>query len=160
MSPSILAVEPSAISFFVAGDPKGQPRPRAFAMNMGGGKFSARVFDSGTAEGWKSLIASAARPHVPAAPMLGPVRVYASFTFARPKAHYRGGKFTALIREDAPAWHLAKPDADNCIKALLDALTQMGGFWRDDSQVCVCEARKLYGAIPGVQVDIRALISK
>lgn len=38
----------------------GQPRPRAFARRMGDGKFVARVFESGTAEGWKSLIAAEA----------------------------------------------------------------------------------------------------
>lgn len=51
------------ITFFAQGLPKGQPRPRAFAMKIGN-KFQARVFDSGTAENWKSRIAEAARPHL------------------------------------------------------------------------------------------------
>jgi len=46
----------SQIHFFVSGDPKAQPRIRAFAING-----HARVYDPGTAEGWKSLIAVAAR---------------------------------------------------------------------------------------------------
>lgn len=44
------------ITFFIHGDPKPQPRPRAFARRMGA-KFVARVYDAGTAEGWKSQIA-------------------------------------------------------------------------------------------------------
>ena len=38
------------------GIPKGQPRPRAFSRNG-----HARVFDPGTAEGWKSAVAVAAQ---------------------------------------------------------------------------------------------------
>ena len=37
------------IEFFVEGDPKPQPRPRAFARKIGN-KFMARVYDAGTAE--------------------------------------------------------------------------------------------------------------
>jgi len=51
------------ITFFVPGEPKGQPRPRAFARKMGD-KFVARVFDAATAEGWKGAIAAVAQPSV------------------------------------------------------------------------------------------------
>ena len=53
------------ISFSVDGEPKAQPRPKAFARNFGN-KWQARVYDPGTAEGWKSLIAIAVKPHLPA----------------------------------------------------------------------------------------------
>jgi Holliday junction resolvase RusA-like endonuclease len=143
----------SAITFRVYGEPKGQPRPRAFARKMGD-KFVARVFESGTAEGWKSLIASEAAAHVPDAPILGPVRVDAFFMFPRPRAHFRTGKHADQLRPDAPTWHIGKPDRDNLDKALLDALTQLGGFWRDDCQVCAGEIQKFYATRPGVLVKI------
>ncbi|MCH7474591.1 MAG: RusA family crossover junction endodeoxyribonuclease, partial [Gemmatimonadetes bacterium] len=67
------------IQFFVEGDPKPQPRPRAFSI---GG--TARVYDPHTAEGWKSAIADAARPHCPAEPWRGPVEIALVFTLTRP----------------------------------------------------------------------------
>ena len=144
------------IKIRVHGEPKGQPRPRAFARRMGDGKFVARVFESGTAEGWKSLIAAEAAKHRPAEPISGPVFVDAYFVFPRPKSHYRAGKHAHELRADAPAWHTSKPDRDNLDKALLDALTQLGGFWRDDCQVCAGVLQKSYGPRPGVLIVIES----
>lgn len=149
-----------SISFQVHGDPKGQPRPRAFAMNMGGGKFSARVFDAGTAEGWKSLVATTAKPHAPASLILGPVLVNVTFIFARPNKHFVSNNPAKPLRSDAPHWHTNKPDRDNLEKAILDSLTQLGLFWRDDTQVCAGEVRKIYGPQPGARIEIRALLSE
>ena len=151
-----LATRPMTIAFTVEGEPKAQPRPRAFARKMGG-KFVARVFDAGTAENWKSLIAYAAKPHRPPSPLSGPVRLDATFVFARPKSHYIGNKPERGLRADAPRWHTQKPDRDNLDKALLDALTQLGCFWHDDSQVCAGEIVKEYGPTPGARVWIMPL---
>lgn len=113
------------ITFFVTGDPKGQPRPRAFAR---GGQ--ARVYDPGTAEGWKSLIAFELRRHWDRKQVNGPISVDLIFHLRRPKSHYnRKG-----LKLSAPCWHTQKPDSDNLAKAVLDALTQCG-VWHDDSQV-------------------------
>jgi Holliday junction resolvase RusA-like endonuclease len=143
------------IEFTVVGEPKGQPRPRAFARKMGD-KFVARVYDDGTAEKWKSDIAIAGRPHIPAAPIEGPVRLDVDFVFPRPKY---------LMRAKDPAGeipHTAKPDRDNCEKALLDALKTLG-FFRDDSQVCAGEVTKWYAAKngrPGARIMITAGIDE
>jgi len=142
------------ISFFVHGEPKGQPRPRAFAMKLGNGKYSARVFDSGTAENWKSAIAFEARRRAPDVAFAGPVAVKLVFAFARPKSHRRTN---GELKPTAPLAHTGKPDADNLAKAVLDALTQLGGFWRDDSQVSSLQILKLYTTergLPGVFISI------
>ena len=122
-------------------------------MKVGGGKYSARVFDTGTAEGWKSAVAFNARPHTPAAPIAGPVRVKLAFVFKRPKSHFRSNGVE--LRPEAPAKHTARPDADNLAKAVLDALTQLGGFWKDDSQVAVLAIYKDYGNQAGAFVEIK-----
>lgn len=137
----------------VTGDPKPQPRPRAFARKMGD-KFVARVFEAGTAEGWKGAIALAAKPHAPSAPILGPVMLNVTFFFKRPNAHFVANNPARELRDDAPTWHTNKPDRDNLEKALLDALTQLGSFWHDDTQVCAGEVRKVYGPKPGAIVEI------
>ena len=129
----------------VSGDPKGQPRPRAFSRN---GK--ARIFDCGSAESWKSLIALAARDHLPAAPLACPVRVDVEFYFRRP---------LRLQKKSSPEGyipHTAKPDRDNLDKALLDTLTQIG-FFQDDALVVEGTIRKRYTRIdskPGALIEI------
>lgn len=134
------------ILFRVDGEPKGQPRPRAFSRN---GK--ARVYDPGTAEGWRGLISAAARPELPAEPISGPVRLDVEFAMPRPQRLCR--------RRDDPGAipHTSKPDLDNLLKALLDALTQLG-LWRDDDQVVEVRAVKHYhelGGRPGALVAVR-----
>lgn len=129
------------LRFFAAGDPKGQPRPRAFSR---GGH--ARVFDPGTAEGWKSSVALAAKPHLDG--KLTPfifraVCLHLEFFFRRPKAHCHSGKKAHILRDDAPGYHTGKPDADNCAKAVMDALTVLR-LWGDDAMVAHLIVRKLY----------------
>lgn len=129
------------ISFFVSGTPKAQPRPRAFARKMGN-TFVARVYDAGTAEGWKSLIAMAARGHCPKIPLAGPLCVDIDLYFPRPQRLLRAKDPEGAIR------HTAKPDRDNLDKAALDCLTQLG-FWGDDAQVCDGRVRKFYASKHG-----------
>jgi crossover junction endodeoxyribonuclease RusA len=127
------------ISFFALGDPKGQPRPKAFVR---GGH--AAVYDPGTAEGWKSAIATGAKEAGCVGLMLdGPLKLTLYCWFKRPKSHYRAGKRSAELRDDIDSWHTKKPDADNVLKAAADALTHLG-VWRDDSQLAEVVVRKRY----------------
>lgn len=141
------------IRFYAQGEPKGQPRPRAF----GRGKM-IRVYDPATAEGWKNQIAVAAKESIPESPITGPVCVRLELYFSRPRAHYRSGKFSATLKDSAPGYHTSKPDVDNVIKSILDALTILR-FWNDDSQVCDTRCRKLYddGRGPGCIIGIKEL---
>jgi len=121
-------------AFDVLGEPKGQPRPRAFSR---GGKAS--VYDPATAEGWKGAIALAARASLPPQPIDGPIGLAVTFFFPRPARLLRKKDPDGLIP------HTAKPDSDNAAKAVLDALTTIG-MWRDDALVCSMIAEKYYSA--------------
>jgi Holliday junction resolvase RusA-like endonuclease len=124
------------ISFMVLGDPKGQPRPKAFVR---GGHAS--VYDPGTAEGWKSAIAVSAKEAGAVGLMLGgPLRVTLSCFFKRPKNHYTA---KGALRAGMGLWHTKKPDGDNVFKAAADALTHLG-VWRDDSQIAEIVVQKKY----------------
>ena len=46
-----------------------------------------------------------------------------------------------------------KPDADNILKAVCDALN--GFAWKDDAQVIEAHVRKVYGLTEGVTVTVR-----
>lgn len=136
----------------IPGAPKGQPRPRAFARKMGNGKYAARVYDAGTAEGWKSCVAVACK-ELADRKLQDALTVKIVFFMPRPKSHFRkSGELTA----SAPRLFTQKPDADNLGKAVLDALTQIGA-WEDDSQVCDLIIQKRWekpGTPPGAQIDI------
>jgi len=137
------------IQFFAEGTPKGQPRPKAFSR---GGH--ARVYDPGTAEGWKGQVAIAARQHIPKEPLIGPLFVSLLFKMPRPKGHYGSGKKASILKDGAPGPHIAKPDCDNLAKAVLDALTELG-MWRDDSQVYGLNINKSYAEKPGCNISIQ-----
>lgn len=144
----------NTVQFFVSGDPKPQPRPRAFARRFGE-KYQARVYNPATAEGWKNQIAEAARHFIPfKLPLFdGPVSVGIEFVFRRPKAHFRSN---GMLKPGVPHWFSRKPDRDNLEKAVLDALTVLG-FWGDDGQVCAGPVSKRYarlGELPGAHVTI------
>lgn len=143
------------ISFQVYGLPKGQPRARAFAQRFGN-KYSARMYDPGTADEWKEQvyrILSLGLDDIGAEPTLGPVRVTMTFFMPRPKAHF--GKHG--LKDKAPKEPVGKPDIDNLTKLVLDVITKDGRVWRDDSQVTTIIACKGYvveGQRPGVWVSI------
>lgn len=128
-----------SIHFFVEGRPKPQPRPRA-AHHKG----HARVYDPGTAEGWKGRIALEAVNHRQIdAPHLGAVSVTLYFAMPRPKGHFGTGENKGKIKDSATKQHTSKPDIDNLAKAVLDELTLLE-FWKDDSQIVTLTVYKVY----------------
>lgn len=130
------------ISFFAQGEPKAQPRPKAFARKMGN-KFVARVYTPGSAENWKSCVAEAAKLHIQEM-IVHPVSVVMVFVMPRPKAHY---KPDGTLKASAPNWHAIKPDGDNLYKGTIDALKTLGVI-SDDSIVVHHEVDKIYPTNP------------
>jgi Holliday junction resolvase RusA-like endonuclease len=134
------------LSFFVTGNPKGQPRA----------KHSGKVTytpDTGVLL-WKQRVKEHALVAWNGMPFVGPVRVSLMFHFQRPASHYRksGG-----LKPGAPVkWHTQKPDRDNLDKAVLDALTELH-LWRDDCAVCDGQLAKVWAASPGCHVTIESL---
>lgn len=155
LPPHMREIAAKPISFVAVGTPKGQPRAKAWFNKAVG---SARVYDPGTADGWKAIVALAAKPHVPPSPLTGPVTVRLVFWMPRPKGHYRTGKRAHELRDNAPRWHTSKPDADNLAKAVLDVMANIG-IWRDDTQVSRLIVEKVYSRTdkPGCLVNIEAM---
>ena len=134
-------------SFWVAGEPKGQPRPK-FARF--GKHVKAYTPTDGPSHTWKELLFLQSRQHAPKVALEGPVRVWIDAYFPRPKY---------LDKDTFPQGPFEmpkKPDSDNVAKMVYDVFTNLG-FWKDDSQVCGGEIRKWYverGGKPGVQISI------
>lgn len=91
---------------------------------------------------WRKAIAKAAREAYPPSRYVHAVRVETQFWFRRPKIHYRQGKFSHLLRDNAPIRHAQYPDADKLLRAVLDSIT--GPVIHDDSQVYYAAAQKLW----------------
>ena len=102
---------------------------------------------------YQRQVQAAARSHLPEAVWGGPVRLTLSVYFERPQR---------LLRRVSPTRsvpHTGKPDIDNVVKAVMDALTKCE-LWNDDAQVCQLEIRKQYvpkDGRPGVLVVARHL---
>jgi Holliday junction resolvase RusA-like endonuclease len=54
------------------------------------------------------------------------------FFFTRPKSHFTS---KGAPNPRAPVSHTKRPDIDNLVKAVMDAVTDTELFWFDDSQV-------------------------
>lgn len=104
-----------------------------------------------TAVGYEATAAMRAE-HLDA--LLGPLALEVIFYFPRPKSHYRTGKLAGVLKDNAPDFHTAKPDADKLLRAIGDALT--GLVCRDDSQFAMVRAEKTYGE-PRALILVREL---
>jgi Holliday junction resolvase RusA-like endonuclease len=124
------------IDFFVSGVPKAQPRVKAFVR---GGH--AGVYTPDSAESWKQAVRQQAVANAPESLVAHPVRVELDFFLPRPKSHH---KRDGSLKSDQPIWHCKKPDLDNLIKAVTDAITDTQRVWLDDSQICEITATKTY----------------
>lgn len=135
---------------FVHGIPKAQPRGRATAF---GGK--ARVYDPGTANGWKALIAAQLKDHR-GKRITGPLEVRCTFNMPRPKADFGTGKNAGILKPSVPKFHTKKPDMDNLEKAVYDTLSHKSGIgvWHDDSQITESHNVKQY-AVSSDRIGMR-----
>lgn len=142
------------VRFFVPGLALPQGSAKAFVVK---GKARITSTTKGLA-GWRERIALAA--HGAGVPYReeGAVEVNMSFHFPRPKSHYQNNKPNnkPILREScAERPHVSRPDLDKLVRAVLDGLT--GIAYRDDSQVTVLAASKLYApefGEPGVWIRV------
>jgi Holliday junction resolvase RusA-like endonuclease len=138
---------------FIFGDPKGQPRARAFARKMGA-KHVARMYDSDVADDWKRAVDLGIERELKAQPVVldsvGAFEVKLAFFFRRPKSHY--GK-AGHVKASAPVYHVSKPDSDNLAKLVLDRITRGERIWRDDSQVAKLNVHKFW-AITDARIGV------
>lgn len=132
------------IEFAILGNPVALKRHRTFRM----GKNLIQV-DPSKAD--KSDFLALAHRYAPDSPIDLPLKLSVVCFFGRPKSHYnkKGLKITS------PIHHTSKPDADNLIKFVADALN--GIFWKDDSCISVVECRKRYDEQPRTVIVLETI---
>jgi Holliday junction resolvase RusA-like endonuclease len=100
---------------------------------------------------WRKVVtlhARAAKAKAGLATITGPVLLAVTFTLARPKSHYRTGRYAHLLCDGAPDWPEDPPDVSKLARAIEDALTD-AKVWKDDSQVVdYIRQAKLYPPYP------------
>jgi Holliday junction resolvase RusA-like endonuclease len=110
-------------SVFVEGTPRPQPRPRK-------GKYG-NFYNPGTADTWKEAVQAAflvqRKPFIEK-----PVNL---------KIHFFFHKAQGLHGQCLP--HTGKPDIDNLVKPVMDAISKMR-LWKDDALVKKAEAGKYW----------------
>lgn len=144
------------MNFWIPGDPKAQPRPRAQGIKNGSRQFTHIYTPDKQTKPWREAIRLALVKNKTQAFENASVFVTLWFNFRRPKSHFRTGKFGHLLRNSAPELHKQKPDVDNLAKLVLDEL-QKGGLLNDDSHVVKLTTLKTWSAQPGCLVVIDAI---
>lgn len=102
---------------------------------------------------WRACVSAAAQEamgNMP--PLMGPLIVRFDFVYNRPKGHFGSGKNAGVLKRNAPAFHVVKPDTTKLVRAAEDALK--GITWKDDSQITTQGASKRYGNQPGCRIRI------
>ncbi|OAQ21016.1 RusA family crossover junction endodeoxyribonuclease [Thermosulfurimonas dismutans] len=133
------------LAVFVRGVPRPQGRPRIVRFANG----KAGLKDPEASRDWKNYVRMCVAERV-AEPLSGPVALELWFYLPVPKSFSRKKRLAALSGEILPA---KKPDLDNLVKAVLDAI--LGVAVLDDRQIVELRAGKLYGAVPGVEIVVK-----
>jgi len=141
------------IEFNVPAIPKAQPRQRHRVVMSGGRAFASNYTPTrDPVNAFKASVQHAAASAHHGAPLEGPLRMSVVFVFPRPKG---------MVWKTKPmprAWHTPKPDRDNLMKSLQDALN--GLLFKDDSQICSGPIEKFIAAgdeQPHVEVIVETL---
>jgi Holliday junction resolvase RusA-like endonuclease len=134
-----------SVYFVVTGKPVGKGRPRASTR----GGF-VRMYTDAKTLGYEAAIADeAARAMSGAEPFETPMQMQVSCYYPIPKSWPKKIKQGAIDEEVFPK---VKPDLDNVVKAVLDALN--GVVYLDDAQVVNLVATKRYATEPRVEVYV------
>lgn len=167
-----MSTHATRLEIHVAGTPEAQDRRTCERKRRDGTTFAGTYLLKSTREWRRSVLWAARRtPGFPDEPWDGPVRVSIEAFFDRTKE---------LLRPrcpDRPIRKNSKPDADNLVKAILDALTpprlkrgitneqiraasRRGYLWIDDGQVHLGPVDRWYaarGCGPGVIVTVERI---
>ena len=138
------------LKFEVPGSPIGQGRPKFSTING-----HAKAYDPEKSRNYKAyvkLLATQAMKEQGFTMIDGPCCLDIMAFFEVPKSKSKKFKERALLGLERPT---KKPDIDNIVKALQDALN--GLAYKDDSSIVFLSVAKCYSEIPRVEVILREI---
>lgn len=136
------------VKFKVLGEPKGKQRPRLCKIRGRSVVYTPKQ----TTEYEQKIRASYKRLISEKFPKEAPLEIRITALFSIPKKFNKEQRKKALNGEILPK---KKPDSDNIIKIILDALNENAYF--DDSQVCGINFVKKYGETPQIIIEIKEI---
>lgn len=139
------------IKFTIYGEPKALKRHRTYTKGKGGRPlpFPMQVDPS---KGDKADFLAQALPYRPSSPINEAISLNVEAYFGHPKSHYgkRAGK--PYLKPTAFCFHIVRPDADNVLKFVMDALA--GIFWSNDTIIWSAKISKHYSDKPRIEITI------
>jgi Holliday junction resolvase RusA-like endonuclease len=133
-----------SLSIHVPGDIRGKGRPRF--SRRGARPRTYTEAKTVSAETW---VKACAIDQVGQPMLLGALAVEARIVVQVPQSWAKKRKLAALAGQERPT---GKPDADNTLKLLADALN--GIVWKDDAQIVDVRVTKQYGDEPGAWLSV------
>ncbi len=127
-------------SFFLAMEPP----TKTFQAKMLGRKRNGKpvIFDSPDVKLIRDRFAGLLYEHRPKEPMSGAIKLTVKWLYPIVGSHING------------EYKTSRPDIDNIMKLLMDAMTTVG-FWKDDAQVVALQVEKFWADIPGIYIHVR-----
>lgn len=135
------------IQFTVYGTPVAQGRPRATTMNG-----QVRMYDPAKSKDFKKYVKLVASQHRPPQLIDGPISMKVEIFKPSLKSF---SKKKTLAAERGELRPLTKPDVDNYVKGVKDALKSV--IWKDDSQVVDLHIGKWYSENPRIEITIEEI---
>lgn len=129
------------IKFTIYGEPVAQARPRF-------NSFTKRAYDPAKSSNFKKYIRCEALKYKPTKLLEGSLHLTVAIYRSMPQMSKKKAEL-ALSEKLKP---ITKPDLDNYVKSIKDALK--GIMWQDDSQVTDMVVKKRYTDKPRVEVEI------
>lgn len=137
------------ISYFVAGVPKPQARPRMFRRGSFVSTYSPKTK-------WFSDVVKASKEKKQLMKECGlnqfVKEIALELVFNMPIPKNTSKKKRAMLK-----FVTKKPDIDNLAKAVMDAIGKVE-IWRDDSQIAILKASKVYSDNVGCQIVISEIL--
>lgn len=145
--------------------PQGSKNARAIYKGRGTNRtFTGKIAmheSSKKVAPWREAVEQAARAAIDAHPHFtkfdGPVKIRVDFVFPRLKSHFRSGRYSELLKPNAPDYHTVYPDADKLQRSTFDALTK-AGIWADDARGAVVTCTKTYGISAGAYITVEEIL--
>lgn len=131
-------------TFTIPGRPEQQGSKRLIGKHM--------IEANGRLADWRATAVQAM--HDPDAdPYAGPVKVAATFIYARPGSHYGTGRNSDTLKPSAPVFKDSAPDLDKLQRAVGDAL-EAAGIIVNDSRIVAWDTSKIYGPMAATSITV------
>ena len=137
------------VRFFAFGIPKpGGSKTGFYNKELG----RVLMVDASKNWDWKNAVKFFCSKAYSGEPLQEPLKLSISFAMPRSKNHYKKG---GALKENAPYYHINRPDLTKLIRSTEDALT--GVLIRDDAQIAIQDTEKIYSTNPGAWITVESI---